>query len=416
MSRILLGVSGGIAAYKAAELLRRLKESGSAGEGHDVTVVPTDAALRFVGAPTWEALSGHPVSTDVFSDVDSVRHVSLGRQAELVIIAPATADLLARAATGRADDLLTSCLLTASCPVIFAPAMHTEMWQHPATRANVDTLRSRGAIVVDPASGRLTGADSGAGRLPEPDELATIARTVLAEPSIAAAAARRDLAGLRVVISAGGTHEPIDPVRFVGNASSGRMGWALARAAVLRGAEVELVAANVALPDPAGVVVRAATTTRDLQEQVSKAADGADIVVMAAAPADFRPAAEQPGKIKKASSDQGLELSLVQNPDILAGLVRGRTDERQVLVGFAAETAGTPAELINLGREKLARKGCDLLVLNAVGHGKVFGRLDSEIRIIRQTDAAAEPPALAGSKDVLAHHILDGALQIRAER
>ena len=416
MSRILLGVSGGIAAYKAAELLRRLKEPGPSGAGHDITVVPTEAALRFVGAPTWEALSGHPVSTDVFSDVDSVRHVALGRQAELVMIAPATADLLARAATGRADDLLTGCLLTASCPVIFAPAMHTEMWQHPATRANVATLRSRGAIVVDPGSGRLTGADSGPGRLPEPDELATVARTVLAEPAIAAAAARRDLSGLRVVVSAGGTHEPIDPVRFVGNASSGRMGFALARAAVLRGAEVDLVAANVALPEPAGVAVRTAKTTRDLQQQVTKAADGADIVIMAAAPADFRPGTEQQGKIKKTGAGQGLQLSLVQNPDILAGLVRGRTDDRQVLVGFAAETADTPEELLRLGKEKLARKGCDLLVLNAVGHGRVFGQVDSEIRIIGGADAGGDPAALAGTKDVLAHHILDGALQSRSGR
>ncbi|QDP96756.1 bifunctional phosphopantothenoylcysteine decarboxylase/phosphopantothenate--cysteine ligase CoaBC [Microlunatus elymi] len=420
MSRILLGVSGGIAAYKAAELLRRLKESGDQAEGHDVTVVPTEAALRFVGAPTWEALSGHPVSTDVFTEVDSVRHVSLGRRADLVIVAPATADLLARAAAGRADDLLTGCLLTATCPVIFAPAMHTEMWRHPATQHNVSTLRHRGAVVVDPASGRLTGADSGPGRLPEPEELATIARTVLAGPAIAAAAARRDLAGLRIVISAGGTHEPLDPVRFIGNASSGRMGWALARAAVLRGADVALVAANVTLPDPAGTEVRTATTTRELEEQVGKAADGADIVVMAAAPADFRPASEQPSKIKKSSSadaDQGLELSLVQNPDILAGLVRARTDQRQVLVGFAAETADTPEQLISLGRDKLARKGCDLLVLNAVGHGRVFGRADSEIRIIGgSADESETPPALAGSKELLAHHILDAALQVRSER
>ncbi len=410
MSRILLGVAGGIAAYKAAELLRRLTECG-----HDVTVVATPAALEFVGAATWAALSGHPVHTGVFDDAENVAHVRLGRQAELVLIAPATADLLARAAAGRADDLLTSCLLTATCPVLYAPAMHTEMWQHPATRANVDLLRRRGAVVIDPASGRLTGADSGPGRLPDPDELAAHARTVLEHPPVAVAAAGRDLAGLRVVISAGGSREPIDPVRFIGNASSGRMGWALARAAVLRGATVDLVAANVDLPAPAGSNVIPAGSSRDLADQVSKAADGADMVVMAAAPADFRPVREQSVKIKKTSADQRLELSLVQNPDILAGLVRDRTDPRQLLVGFAAETATSDTELVALGRQKLARKGCDLLVLNAVGHGRVFGRTESEIRLLRPgTDVT--PGALAGSKDVLAHHIWDATLDIRAGR
>jgi phosphopantothenoylcysteine decarboxylase/phosphopantothenate--cysteine ligase len=400
MSRILLGVAGGIAAYKAAELLRRLKESG-----HDVTVVPTPAALQFVGAPTWAALSGHPVSTDVFTDVEAVPHVALGRQADLVLVAPATADLLARAATGRADDLLTSCLLTATCPVLFAPAMHTEMWQHPATRANVATLRSRGAVVIDPASGRLTGADSGPGRLPDPDEIAEIARTVLDQPSTAAAAAAQDLAGLRVVISAGGTREPIDPVRYIGNASSGRMGWSLARAAALRGARVDLVAANVTLPPPAGATVIPVGTTAELQQQVVKAAEGADVVVMAAAPADFRPAREAASKIKKTSPEQGLELSLVQNPDILAGLVADRTDPAQVLVGFAAETADTPAELVALGREKLARKGCDLLVVNDVSGGAVFGSDDNEAVVLAADGAVVEVPR--GSKAALAHVIWD---------
>jgi phosphopantothenoylcysteine decarboxylase/phosphopantothenate--cysteine ligase len=409
MSRVLLGVAGGIAAYKAAELLRRLTESG-----HDVTVVPTPAALEFVGAATWEALSGKPVNTGVFSDVESVPHVRLGRQADLVIVAPATADLLARAATGRADDLLTSCLLTATCPVLFAPAMHTEMWNHPATRANVATLRERGAVVIDPDSGRLTGADSGAGRLPDPDELAEIVRTVLDRPELAAAAASRDLAGLRVVVSAGGTREPIDPVRYVGNSSSGRMGWALARAAVLRGAEVDLIAANVALPAPAGARVVEVGSTLELQEQVTKAAEGADAVVMAAAPADFRPESSQQHKIKKTSAEMSLRLSLVQNPDILAGLVAERTQPDQVIVGFAAETADSPEDLLRLGREKLARKGCDLLVLNAVGHGRVFGREDSEIRLLSADDD--DPPPLAGRKDVLSHHIWDAVDRLRTGR
>ena len=247
MSRVVLGVAGGIAAYKACELLRRLQ-----AEGHDVTVVPTAAALEFVGAATWAALSGKPVHTSVFDDVHQVPHVRLGQQADLVVVAPATADLLARAATGRADDLLTSTLLTAHCPVVFAPAMHTEMWLHPATQANVATLRARGCVVVDPDSGRLTGPDSGPGRLPDPAELAAVVTAVLTDPSIVARAAGRDLAGLRVVVSAGGTREHLDPVRFLGNRSSGLMGWALARAAVLRGAEVHLVAANVTLPAPPG--------------------------------------------------------------------------------------------------------------------------------------------------------------------
>lgn len=436
MSRILLGVAGGIAAYKAAELLRRLKEPRTPGrtggpggseprpdpyeDGHDVTVVPTPAALEFVGAATWEALSGRRVHTGVFADVEAVPHVALGRAAELIIVAPATADLLARAAAGRADDLLTSCLLTATCPVVFAPAMHTEMWLHPATQANVATLRSRGAVVIEPDSGRLTGADTGPGRLPDPDELAAVVRTLLARPEVAGAAAGRDLAGCRLVVSAGGTREPIDPVRFVGNASSGLMGQAIARAAVLRGAAVDLVAANVELPAPPGVVVRRVGSTGELQDAMSAAARDADAVVMAAAPADFRPAQAQPGKIKKTGADQELDLHLVQNPDILAGLVadRSRTERAgQVLVGFAAETADTPEELLRLGRQKLARKGCDLLVLNAVGGGRVFGRADSEIRLLRDPSGeAADPPALAGPKDVLAHHILDEVRRIRAER
>ncbi|QGN35446.1 bifunctional phosphopantothenoylcysteine decarboxylase/phosphopantothenate--cysteine ligase CoaBC [Microlunatus sp. Gsoil 973] len=406
---MLLGVAGGIAAYKAAELLRRLKESG-----HDVTVVPTEAALQFVGAPTWAALSGHPVATDVFTGAETVPHVALGRAADLVVVAPATADVLARAASGRADDLLTNCLLTATCPVLYAPAMHTEMWQHPATRANVATLRERGAVVIDPASGRLTGADSGPGRLPEPDELAGIAGSVLDRPDIAAAAAGRDLSGLRVLISAGGTREPIDPVRYIGNASSGLMGYALARAAALRGADVHLVAANVGLPVPAGTTVTGVRTTAELAEEMTKQAAEADIVVMSAAPADFRPESAADRKIKKTSADQTLDIHLVQNPDILAGLVADRTDPAQLIVGFAAETAGTPDELVELGRAKFARKRCDLLVLNAVGDGKVFGQADSEIRILAGDGRVSD--SLAGSKDTLAHHIWDAARRLRADR
>ncbi|MFL6026419.1 MAG: bifunctional phosphopantothenoylcysteine decarboxylase/phosphopantothenate--cysteine ligase CoaBC [Friedmanniella sp.] len=407
MSRIVLGVAGGIAAYKACELLRRLL-----GDGHEVTVVPTESALTFVGKATWAALSGRPVHTTVWADVHEVPHVKLGQQADLVIVAPATADLLARAATGRADDLLTNVLLTARCPVVLAPAMHTEMWDHAATRANVATLRSRGVLVVDPDSGRLTGPDSGPGRLPEPAELLAVARLVLADPHLAAQSASQDLAGLDVVVTAGGTREHLDPVRFLGNASSGLMGWALARAARLRGASVRLVAANVDQPPPPGVQRQPVTSTADLAEAVTAAARTADMVVMAAAPADFTPAAASATKIKK-SGNGGLQVDLVQTTDVLAGLVRARTDERQVLVGFAAETPTPEQSLLDLGRAKLARKGCDLLVLNAVGPDLVFGRPDSEITLL--TPQGSRGP-LAGSKDQLAHAIWDEALALRASR
>jgi phosphopantothenoylcysteine decarboxylase/phosphopantothenate--cysteine ligase len=407
MSRVLLGVAGGIAAYKACDLLRRLL-----ADGHDVTVVPTQGALAFVGEATWAALSGHPVRTGVFDDAHEVRHVALGQQADLVFVAPATADLLARAATGRADDLLTNVLLTARCPIAYAPAMHTEMWLNPATQANVASLRSRGAVVIDPDSGRLTGADSGPGRLPEPAELHAIASTLLADPAVAARAAARDLSGLQVSVSAGGTREHLDPVRFVGNASSGLTGWALARAAVLRGAAVRLVAANVALPAPAGAELEAVVSTADLADAMTAAAKDSDIVVMSAAPADFTPAGTSQTKIKK-TAGAGLAVDLVQTTDVLAALVSARSDPRQVLVGFAAETPTADQSLVELGRAKLARKGCDLLVLNEVGHGRVFGQPTSEIRLLTSTGAG---PALAGSKDLLAHRIWDRAFELRAGR
>ncbi len=407
MSRVVLGVAGGIAAYKACELLRRLLAAG-----HDVTVVPTDAALQFVGEATWSALSGRPAHTSVWANAHQVPHVKLGQEADLVVVAPATADLLARAATGRADDLLTNVLLTARCPVVMAPAMHTEMWLHAATQANVTTLRSRGVVVIDPDSGRLTGPDSGPGRLPDPTELAGVVETVLADATSAGAAARQDLAGLRVVVSAGGTREHLDPVRFLGNSSSGLMGWALARAARLRGAEVTLVAANVDRPAPPGVALVRVVSTADLDAAARAASACADVVVMAAAPADFTPAAASGTKIKKSGSG-GLELDLLQTPDVLAGLVRDRTNPRQVLVGFAAETPSSQDELLALGRAKLQRKGCDLLVLNAVGGGLVFGRSDSEITLL--TPETADGPR-AGSKDTLAYVIWDTILTLRSSR
>jgi phosphopantothenoylcysteine decarboxylase/phosphopantothenate--cysteine ligase len=408
MSRIVLGVSGGIAAYKACELLRRLQ-----GAGHEVTVVPTAAALEFVGVSTWAALSGQPVHTSVFDDAHLVPHVKIGQEVDLVFIAPATADLLARAAAGRADDLLTNVLLTAHCPVVFAPAMHSEMWLHPATQANVTTLRRRGAVVVRPDTGRLTGAaDAGPGRLPDPAELFAVAVAVLADPSIAARAAGQDMAGLKVVVSAGGTREHLDPVRFIGNSSSGLMGWALARAAVLRGAEVRLVAANVGFPAPPATEVEAVSSTADLAQAMAVAAKEADIAIMAAAPADFTPASTSQTKIKK-SPDGGLELTLVQTTDVLAGLVAARTDPRQILVGFAAETPGAGETLLDLGRAKLARKGCDLLVLNEVGHNLVFGQPNSQVTLL---SAESVTGPISGSKDTLAHHIWDEALVQRSRR
>ncbi len=405
MSRIILGVAGGIAAYKACELVRRLRE-----DSHDVTVVPTEAGLQFVGRSTWEALSGKPVHTGVWDDVHLVPHVRIGQEADLVLVAPATADLLARAASGRADDLLTNILLTARCPVMYAPAMHTEMWLHPATRVNVATLRSRGSVVVNPDSGRLTGADSGPGRLPEPAELLSVAATLLAEPSVVDRVAAQDMAGLTVAVSAGGTREHLDPVRFLGNSSSGLMGWALARAAALRGASVRLVAANVAMPPPLHTTAQPVTSTADLAEAMAVAAKDADIVVMAAAPADFTPASASSTKIKKAG-DSSLRLELAQTVDVLAGLVVARTDQRQVLVGFAAETPNNDESLLDIGKAKLRRKGCDLLVLNEVGPGRVFGQPNSEITLL---SAHGVQGPITGSKDTLAHHIWDAALTLRS--
>ncbi|HEX4791231.1 MAG TPA: bifunctional phosphopantothenoylcysteine decarboxylase/phosphopantothenate--cysteine ligase CoaBC [Actinospica sp.] len=393
--RVVLGVGGGIAAYKACELLRRLTESG-----HAVRVVPTASALRFVGAPTWEALSGQPVSTEVWQDVPEVPHVRLGQQADLVVVAPATADLLARAAYGLADDLLTNTLLTARCPVLFAPAMHTEMWQHPATRENVATLRRRGAIVLDPAVGRLTGVDTGPGRLPEPAEIFEAAVRVLRRGAVPA-----DLAGLRVLITAGGTREPLDPVRYLGNRSSGLQGYALAGAAVARGAEVTLIAANVTLPDPAGVKMLRAGTALELRDEVRAAAADADVVVMSAAVADFRPADYAEAKIKKADDSSAPELRLVQNPHILRELGAGRMHQGQTVVGFAAETGDAEHSALELGRRKLARYGVDLLVVNEVGVDKVFGRPETEAVIL---DAAGtETPVPPGPKSALADELWD---------
>ena len=412
-SRVVLGVGAGIAAYKSCELLRLLTESG-----HQVRVVPTPDALRFVGEATWAALSGQPVTTDVWTGVSEVPHVRIGQDADLVLVAPATADLLARAAAGMAGDLLTATLLTARCPVLYAPAMHTEMWEHPATQANVALLRRRGAIVMEPAVGRLTGRDSGPGRLPEPAGIFAVATRLLARGAVGPWTA--DLAGRRVVISAGGTREEIDPVRFIGNWSTGTQGYALASTAVARGAEVTVVAANVALPDPAGTKVTRVVSAREMRDAVLAAAETADVVVMAAAVADYRPAARSAAKIKK-DGQPPEPLRLTENPDILAGLATARNareaarsahdPERaglvppppahQVLVGFAAETDTSPEQ----ARAKLERKGCDLLVVNPVGNGLGFGTPDNEA-VVYGADGTVTPVS-RGPKEALADVVWD---------
>ncbi|MFF7475412.1 bifunctional phosphopantothenoylcysteine decarboxylase/phosphopantothenate--cysteine ligase CoaBC [Streptomyces sp. NPDC008092] len=390
--KVVLGVSGGIAAYKACELLRRFTESG-----HDVRVVPTASALHFVGAATWSALSGNPVSTEVWDHVEEVPHVRIGQHADLVVVAPATADMLAKAAHGLADDLLTNTLLTARCPVVFAPAMHTEMWEHPATQENVATLRRRGALVIEPAVGRLTGVDTGKGRFPDPAEIFEACRRVLAR-----GVTEPDLAGRHVVVSAGGTREPLDPVRFLGNRSSGKQGYALARTAAARGARVTLVAANTAgLPDPAGVDVVPVGTAVQLREAVLKAAADADAVVMAAAVADFRPAVYAAGKIKKKDGQDPEPVVLVRNPDILAEISADRARSGQVIVGFAAETDDVLAN----GRTKLARKGCDLLVVNEVGERKTFGSEENEAVVLGAD--GSETPVPHGPKEALADTVWD---------
>ena len=399
-ARIVLGVAGGIAAYKATGLVRALKEAG-----HTVDVVPTANALRFVGAPTWEALSGRPVRTEVFEAVDTVNHVRLGQEADLVLVAPATADLLARAAAGRADELLTATLLATRAPVFMAPAMHTEMWQHPATAANVALLRARGVTVMDPAVGRLTGPDSGPGRLPDPEDILAAALPLLGP-------AEAPLAGRRVVVTAGGTREALDPVRFLGNRSSGKQGVALAAAARDAGADVDLIAAHLEVAAPRGVRVHQVTSARQLQAAVGRLAPGADALVMAAAVADFRPAEYAGAKIKKTDDVEAPTLSLVRNPDILAGAVAARAaGERTeagpwpgLIVGFAAETGDAEHSVLEYAGAKLERKGCELLVVNEVGADKGFGTDGNEVVILSRDGSA--PVHAGGSKADVARAVI----------
>lgn len=416
---IVLGVTGGIAAYKSVALARLLVEAG-----HDVHVIPTEDALRFVGKPTWEAISRHPVTTSVHEDVPEVRHVALGQRADLVVIAPATANTLARMTAGIADDLLGTTLLATRAPVLVAPAMHTEMWQHPATQDNVAILRRRGVEFVGPESGRLTGDDSGPGRMSEPEQI--FARVVgmlgEAEPlvqdpvpqepeTIAApvANAAGPIAGLRILVSAGGTREPIDPVRYIGNRSSGRQGVAVAAAAAARGAKVVLLAANIdesvlaAVADNPAVRVVPVGTAAELESAAHAGSPGAEIVIMAAAVSDYRVAGVSEEKIRKEDGEGPPMLTLLENPDILAGLVRDRRPG-QVLVGFAAETAADEAELMERGRRKLARKGVDLLAVNSVGWSEGFESSENTLHILEASGALVE--RVSGTKQQTADALL----------
>ena len=409
-ARVLVGVGGGIAAYKTAHLVR-----GLVGEGADVRVVPTAASLEFVGAATWEALSHHPVNTSVFDDVDEVAHVRLGQEADLVVIAPATADLLARMRIGRADDLLTASVLVARAPVVVAPAMHTEMWEHASVRENVDVLRQRGITVLEPAVGRLTGPDSGPGRLPEPAALLDAARAAIAAPRDEHGAIRRDLLGRELLITAGGTREDLDPVRFLANHSSGKQGWALAHAALVRGARVRLAAANVELETPPGAERSDVGSAAELASLVAEQRGQVDALVMAAAVADFTAAERAGSKIKKDDGDDDSvpAIALRRTEDILRHSVLDRADAaRPAIVGFAAETGGEGASAIDLARAKARRKGADLLVFNDISAG-VFGAADNSVRVL---DRDGEEVARAeGSKTAVAHAVLDELVALLPE-
>jgi phosphopantothenoylcysteine decarboxylase / phosphopantothenate---cysteine ligase len=391
---IVVGVTGGIAAYKAVGVIRLLVK-----QGHSVHVVATAAALRFVGRPTLEAISRNPVDTDLYEGVAQVRHVAIGHSADLIVIAPATANTIAKLAAGLADDLLGNTVLASTAPIVIAPAMHTEMWRNAATTANIATLRSRGVTVVGPATGQLTGTDSGPGRMEEPEVIVEAALRRMRTP-----APSGDLAGRRVLITAGGTREPLDPVRFLGNRSSGKQGVALAAAAQARGAQVTLIAAHIEVEPPEHIRVREVTSARELQKAVVEEAAAADVIIMAAAVADYRPADVQDTKIKKDDVGERLILTLVQNPDILTELSAARPIQ-QVIVGFAAETEPDLQKLRDLGRAKIRRKGCDLLVINRVGWSEGFARDDNAVTVLnRLGDIVMEA---SGTKLSVADRILD---------
>lgn len=388
--RVVVGITGGIAAFKAVSIVREFVRAG-----HDVQVVATEAALRFVGRPTLEALSRNVVHSDLYEGVAEVRHVAIGQSADLVVIAPATANTIAKLATGLADDLLGNTVLATTAPIVIAPAMHTEMWLNPATQANIATLRERGVVVVGPASGQLTGDDSGPGRMSEPDEILAAAL---------AAAGSRDLAGRRILITAGGTREAIDPVRYVGNRSSGRQGVALAAAAAARGADVTLIGANLEVPAPPGVTLVTVSSALELQDAAREAVGGTDVIIMAAAVADYRPKSVAEGKIKKESAGDELTIEMVENPDILKSLTAARTDG-QVFVGFGAETESDDEALLDLARAKAARKGVDFLVVNRVGWSEGFAAEDNSVIVV--SGAGDIVLNAAGSKLSVANRILD---------
>jgi phosphopantothenoylcysteine decarboxylase/phosphopantothenate--cysteine ligase len=393
---VVVGITGGIAAYKAVGVIRLLVLAG-----HDVHVVATEAALRFVGRPTLEAISRNIVHSDLYEGVAQVRHVAIGQAADLIVVAPATANTIARLAAGLADDLLTNTILASTAPLVIAPAMHTEMWRSPATVANVALLRSRGVTLVGPAAGQLTGADSGRGRMAEPDEIVAVAMSVSGRGN---STATRDLTGKRILVSAGGTREPLDPVRFIGNRSSGRQGLALAAAAAARGAQVTVVGANLEIPVPANLDFQAVSTADELARAMHEGAETADVIIMAAAVADYRPAEVQPSKIKKEDQGDTLDLRLVRNPDILKEL-SGAKKSGQVIIGFAAETEQDRNALLELGRAKILRKGADLLVLNTVGWTEGFASEDNTVLVIdRAGDIVGEA---AGNKLTVAERILD---------
>jgi phosphopantothenoylcysteine decarboxylase/phosphopantothenate--cysteine ligase len=399
---IVVGVTGGIAAYKAVLLVRELVLAG-----HEVRVIATESALRFVGAPTWEAISRHPLNTSIFDDVAAVRHVALGQQADVVVIAPATANTIAKLATGLADDLLGTTVLASRAPLVIAPAMHTEMWQHPATVANIRTLAGRGVTIVGPGSGRLTGTDVGPGRMSEPEEIAAAA--LAAATSAREPAPAPDLAGRRVLVTAGGTREPIDPVRFLGNRSSGKQGAAFALAARARGADVTVLAANMdaapaAALEAAGIVRIDVETAAQLAAEVARRAPAASVVVMSAAVADFAPVEPATRKLKKLALGERTELVLTRTPDILGDLLSHPVPGRMV-VGFAAETAADRDELLALATEKVARKPADLLVANAVGGGRGFGAEDNSALVLDSSGVVVAE--VSGSKRAVADAVLD---------
>lgn len=387
---IVVGVTGGIAAYKAVGVIRALVLAG-----HDVHVVATDAALKFVGLPTLEAISRNPVHHELFEEVAHVRHVAIGQAADVIVIAPATANTIARLTAGLADDLLGTTILASTAPLVIAPAMHTEMWQNASTVHNIETLRSRGVKIVGPGVGALTGADIGPGRMAEPDEIVA---------AVSSALVAQDLAGKRILVTAGGTREPIDPVRFIGNRSSGKQGVAIAAAAIARGAAVTLIGANLEVPVPRSVITIRVGSAHELSEATMAAAASADVVIMAAAVADYRPESVAGDKIAKDTQGDELVIRLVKNSDILAALGENR-QPRQVIIGFAAETERDDTKLLERAKQKLSRKGSDFLVVNRVGWTEGFGAEDNTVTVLDRVGRIVLQ--MSGSKSSVADGILD---------